>query len=64
MASLVGIRAAGDETSYKRPRILLKEANHKVWSIVVEQTLREKKLWQRVTNTAVRPPAAYVVRLS
>lgn len=58
------IRSARDETSYGRLMIMLKKTNYRVWSIVVEQTLREHKLWQRVTGTAVRPPATCAVTLA
>ena len=38
--------------------IILKENNYKVWFTVLEQNLREKKLWGHVMGTAVRflPP--------
>ena len=61
MDASIGIRDARDETSYRKPRIMLKETNYKVWSTVVEQTLHEKKPWQLVVGTAFKPPAARVV---
>ena len=44
----IGIRADGEDSGYTRSRIILKENNYRVWSTVVEQTLREKKLWLHV----------------
>ena len=56
-----GIRATGDDSGYKRPRIILRESNYRVWATVVEQSLREKKLWGHILGTALRPPASRVV---
>ena len=36
------------------------EGNYGVWSTVLEQTLREKKLWNHVMGTYVPPPAPRV----
>ena len=52
----IGIRA--DEVG--RGRIILREGNYCVWSTVLEQTLREKKLWHHVMGTFVPPPAPRV----
>ena len=49
----IGIRA--DDVG--RSRIILREGNYRVWSTVLEQTLREKKLWNHVMGTSVPPPA-------
>ena len=56
MDSSNGIRAIGDDSGFSRSRIVLKENNYRVWSTVVEQSLRDKKLWGHVMGTAVRPP--------
>ena len=53
----IGIRA--DDVG--RSRIILREGNYRVWSTVLEQTLREKKLWNHVMGTSV-PPLAPRVR--
>ena len=53
-----GIRASDD---LGRSRILLKENNYKVWLVILEQALRERKLWGHVMVTAVRPPEARAV---
>ena len=37
-------------------RIVLREGNYRVWSLVLEESLREKKLWAHVDGTAVHPP--------
>ena len=49
----IGIKA--DDVG--RSRIILREGNYCVWSTVLEQTLREKKLWNHVMGTSVPPPA-------
>ena len=49
----IGIRA--DDVGHSR--IILREGNYRVWSTVLEQTLREKKLWNHVMGTSVPPPA-------
>ena len=41
-------------------RIILKEGNYRVSSIVLEQSLREKKLWNHVMGTFIPPPAPRV----
>ena len=47
-----GIRA--DEAG--RPRIImLTESNYRVWSMVTEQNLRERKAWGHITRTALLP---------
>ena len=56
MDSSFGIRAIGDNSGFSRSRIIFKENNYRVWSTVLEQNLREKKLWGHVMGTAVRPP--------
>ena len=43
-----------------RRGIVLREGNYRVWSIVLEQTLREKKLWVHVLGTTVPPPPVRV----
>ena len=43
----IGIRA--DDVG--RSRIILREGNYRVWSKVLEQTLREKKMWNHVMGT-------------
>ena len=43
----IGIRA--DDVG--RSRIILREGNYRVWSTILEQTLREKKLWNHVMGT-------------
>ena len=48
----IGIRA----DDVVRNRIILREGNYRVWSTVLEQTLREKKLWNHVMGTSVPPP--------
>ena len=51
-----GIRANGDD-GYQKPRLILKEGNYRWWSTVIEQMLREKKLWGHVQGTVpVRGP--------
>ena len=40
---------------------VLREGNYRVWSTVLEQTLRENKLWHHVMSTSV-PPLAPRVR--
>ena len=52
----IGIRA--DDVG--RNRIILREGNYKVWSTVLEQTLREKNLWNHVMGTSVPPLAPHV----
>ena len=56
MDSSFGIRVKGDDSGFSRSRITLKENNCRVWSTVLEQKLREKKLFGHVMRTAVRPP--------
>ena len=41
-------------------RIILREGNYRVWSTVLEKTLREKKLWNHVMGTYVPPPGPFV----
>ena len=38
--------------------------NYRVWSTLVEQALREKKSWQHISGTVVRPPAARVLAIA
>ena len=52
----IGIRA--DDVG--RNRIILMEGNYGVSSTVLEQTLREKKLWNHVMGTFVPPPVPRV----
>ena len=47
----IGIRA--DDVG--RSRIILREGNYRVWPTILEQTLREKKLWNHVMGTSVPP---------
>ena len=37
-------------------RVVLKEGSYRVWPLVLEESLREKKLWAHVDGTAVPPP--------
>ena len=53
-----GIRARDD---LGRSRIVLKENNYRVWTVILEQALRERKLWGHVMATAVRPCEARAV---
>ena len=55
-----GIRAS-DDSGFVKTRIILNEKNYRVWSTLVEQALREKKLWQHIIGTAVRPAVARVL---
>ena len=52
----IGIRA--DDVG--RNRIILREGNFRVWSTVLEQTLREEKQWNHVMGTSLPPPAPRV----
>ena len=52
----IGIRAE----ELGRRGIVLRAGNCRVWSIILEQTLREKKLWVHVLGTAVPPPPVRV----
>ena len=52
----IGIRA--DDVG--RSRIILREGTYRVWSTVLEQTLREKKLWNHVMGMSVPPPTPRV----
>lgn len=61
MDEAYGITASNDDSGNGRPRIILKESTYCVWSTVVEQVLREKKLWGHVMGTAVTPTTARVV---
>ena len=40
--------------------IILREGDYRVWSTVLEQSLREKKLWNHVMGTSVQPPTPRV----
>ena len=55
----IGIRA----DDVRRNRIILREGNYRVWSTVLEQTLREKKMWHHVMGTSI-PSLAPRVRAS
>lgn len=55
------IKATKDDSGYDRPRIILKKTNYRVWSIVVEVTLRENKLLQHVMGVAIRPLGPQVI---
>lgn len=55
-----GIRATSDEIGRSRV-ILLTETNYRVWSMVTEQTLKEKKLWGHITRTTIPPPPVRVI---
>ena len=61
MDTSFGIRAEGEDSGFTRSRIILKESNYRVWSTVLEQNLREKKVWGHVMGTAVRPPLPRVL---
>ena len=50
----IGIRASGDDT-YLKPRLVLKEGNYRYWSLLIEQLLREKKVWVHVMGTVQVP---------
>ena len=47
----IGIRANGDLDGYQRPRLVLKDGCYRWWSTVMEQGLREKKVWGHVMAT-------------
>ena len=49
--SAIGIRANGDLDGYQRQRLVLKDGNYRWWSTVIEQSLREKKVWGHVQGT-------------
>ena len=53
-----GIKASDD---IARSIIVLKYNNYRVWSVILEQALRERKLWGHVMATAVRPLEARAV---
>ena len=53
--STIGIRANGDLDGYQRPRLVLKDGNYRWWSTVIEQSLREKKVWGHVQGTVAVP---------
>ena len=53
-----GIRAGED---LGRTKIILKDGNYRVWSVVTEDSLRQFKLWGYVMATAIRPPEAGAV---
>ena len=50
----IGIRANGDE-GYQKARLILKDGNYRYWSTVIEQVLREKKIWGHVQGTVAVP---------
>ena len=56
MTHSFGIRAEGDDSGFSRSKFILKENNYRVWSTVLEQSLRDKKLWGHIMGMAVRPP--------
>lgn len=35
-----------------------------MWSTLVDEVIREKKLWGHVTGTVIRPPPACVVAIA
>ena len=42
-----------------RPRVIvLTEENHRVWLNVIEQLLRQNRIWGHVTRTAIHPEPA------
>ena len=45
-------------------KIILEGKNDRVWSTLVEQTLREKKLWLHITGMAIVRPAPRVASLA
>ena len=51
----IGIRANGDLDGYQRPRLVLKDGNYRWWSTVIEQSLREKKVWGHVQGRVAVP---------
>ena len=53
-----GIRAS-DELG--RGKIILKDGNYRVWSVVTEEMLKQLKVWRHVDGTAIRPPEARAV---
>ena len=59
-----GIRATRDDSGYTRPQIVLKETNYRIWSIVVEQIMREKKLRQHAMGIVIRPFSPRVITLA
>ena len=44
----MGIRANGDLENFMRARLNLKDGNYRYWTTVLEQMLREKKIWGHV----------------
>ena len=52
----IGIRA----NDVGRSRIILREGNYRVWSTVLEQTLRNFFLWNYVMDTSVPSPSPRV----
>ena len=52
-----GIRANGDLDNFQRPRLILKDGNYRYWSTVLEQVLREKKVFGHVQGTVAVPGA-------
>lgn len=55
----IGIRA--DEFGYRSRVITLTDDNYRVWSTLIEQVLREKKLWSHVARATLPPPHVRVV---
>ena len=50
--STIGIRA---DEGYARPRLVLKDETVNVWSTVIEQLFREKRIWGHVQGTTPHP---------
>ena len=57
----IGIRANGDLDNFQKPRLILKEGNYRYWSTVLEQMLREKKVFGHVQGTVAVPAAILVL---
>ena len=57
----IGIRAVGDLDDFQRPRLILRDGNYRWWSTVIEQMLRQQKVWGHVQGTVVVPAAILVL---
>ena len=55
------IRANGDLENFQKQRLILKDGNYRWWSTLLEQMLREKKVWGHVQGTVVVPAAVLVL---
>ena len=57
----IGIKVNGDLDGYQRPRLVLKDGCYRWWSTVMEQGLREKKVWGHVMATLAVPGPTLVL---